>query len=224
MKFRPRNFVSIIITVGFISVAITGLLYFFGIKSNAVETVHVLFGLIFVIFMGFHIWYNFPSLKNYTVNKKSKGVKREILLGTIFSLLLLTFMCFGGGVATALAESGRQLFSGKKKERREGIAFTEISTNEDKAGIPLQLLIQKNSGVIAHAIVIWAEDSASTRTENLLLPAKMINVPSMVDHLEDFQRPDIKKAITFSAFDWSVMLVFSNNKFDTIQIIDYPAR
>lgn len=210
MKFRNRNFVSVTITVGFLSVAITGLLYFFGIKSDAVEVIHVLFGLIFVFFTGFHIWYNFSSLKNYVTDGKKNTLKKEMLFSMMFSIILLAFMCFGGGVATSLAESGRQLFSdgshkGKNdRHRNEGIVFAEINTNDNiKKGTSLEIMVHKTNNIVNPTIVIWAEALNDEYFENLFVPTKILDVSSAssVNDLLDLERPNVKKSIKFLPFD-----------------------
>lgn len=179
---RNRNLVSLSIAFGFVAVALTGLCLYFGIKADAVEIIHVLFGLLFTGLIVFHILYNFSSLKNYTRDRKTRRMKKELLISLSVSTLLLVTMCSGLPVLEDLSHAGRSLFGFNKKSDRkrpdQGAIFNEISTNRDIKGTPLHLIIQVNRNVVAPIMAIWTEDSTNKGVETLFLPTKKMERPS----------------------------------------------
>jgi hypothetical protein len=111
MKYR--NFISLMMAFCFMATAGTGMCYFFGIKSDAIEAIHVLFGLVFTVLSVLHICRNISSLKKYSVNGKGKSIRKELLLGLI-AVSVLLLICFSGQFAVDLAHSGRRLFKNEK--------------------------------------------------------------------------------------------------------------
>ncbi len=74
---KSRNYTSLTIAFAFIAIAITGLSLYFGVKSEAIETIHVLFGWIFTGFAIAHIWFNFKSIRNYSKDRKQNWQKKN---------------------------------------------------------------------------------------------------------------------------------------------------
>jgi hypothetical protein len=219
MKFKNRNFVSILIVFGFLAISITGVCYFIGVKSNIIEVVHVLFGLLFVVLIGFHIFYNFTSLKNYSVNRKVKSIRKELIIGTSISLVLLAIMCFNLDFSFDLANSGKNLLSSGRKNndrQKDALIFNEIATNEEVKGTSLKFIIWLNDDVVAPTVVIWGYDVQSKINENLFLPAKRVEIPPSINHIEDFQKPETEKLITYDSFDSSQMPLFSKSNINLI--------
>src|SRR5882672_10701003 len=90
---KKRNFVSLTIAFSFAAISCTGLCLYFGLKSEAIEIVHVLFGLIFTATAIFHICYNFYSLRHYSKSRKESGIKKELVTSLSACLVLLIVMC-----------------------------------------------------------------------------------------------------------------------------------
>ncbi len=203
MIFKNRNLTSIILGFSFVATAITGLLYFFGIKSQTIEVVHILFGLLFVIFCIIHIVYNFKSLSSYILNKKTSNIRKETVIGLSVCFILFLIMCSGLEVVSDIANSGKRLFAKEKEPKRpgDGLNFSEISTNENIKGTELHLIIRKNEEVIAPSFVIWVINSENQYVETLFLPSQRMVVPASVIHLKDFDKPSTKDAIFYLDFD-----------------------
>jgi undecaprenyl pyrophosphate phosphatase UppP len=75
---KKKNIISLTIAFAFLSIAITGLLLYFAIKSGPVTAIHVAFGLLFIGFAIFHIKNNRASKKAYSTEQKGgSGIKKN---------------------------------------------------------------------------------------------------------------------------------------------------
>lgn len=201
---KSRNYTSLTIAFAFIAIAITGLSLYFGVKSEAIETIHVLFGWIFTGFAIAHIWFNFKSIRNYSKDRKTKLAKKELIISSSVSVVLIIAMCLGFAFTDQLAHAGRNLFSGKGGDRdhnRKSIPFSQVRTNDTVKGRALHFIIHENSRLVAPVIAIWAEHPGEEYYENLFVPSQVLNVPGSVNDVHDLDRPAIKKELTYTAFD-----------------------
>ncbi|MBO0938381.1 DUF4405 domain-containing protein [Fibrella sp. HMF5335] len=111
---KSKNLVSLSVAAVFTVLAITGLLIYFGQGSHVVEHTHAWFGVLFVAAAVFHIVNNWSSIKGYSTDKKTGGIRRELIVASVVALLFL------GGIAAdlpgfkALPNGGKALF-GKKR-------------------------------------------------------------------------------------------------------------
>ncbi|HEY0298203.1 MAG TPA: DUF4405 domain-containing protein, partial [Arachidicoccus sp.] len=202
---KGRNLVSLFIAFSFIAIASTGLLLYLGIKSEMIETVHVLFGLLFSGFATAHIWLNFKSLKKYLKNRHTNFAAKELIGSMGFSVLLLAIIVCGFSFPDEWAHAGRNLPWNKKEHNRdEQIVMSRITTNEDVKGMALQLFIIENPEIIAPVITIWAENPDEEYYENLFVPAKIIKVPVTVHDSKDLERSWVKGALQYSGFDYKL--------------------
>ena len=176
---KKKNIISLIIALAFLSLATTGLLLYFGLKPEAVTTIHVLFGLLFIGFAIFHIKNNWGSLKVYTKERKEGKIKKEFLVAASLVMLFLIGAGFNLPPFTQIQHAGEDLTRGEKRGGFfDKTSFIDIATNKEKAGNTLSFIIEKNNDVITPVMVIWIEDTAGNFVENLFVPAKTIEVTS----------------------------------------------
>ncbi len=185
---KNKSIISLTIAFAIVAVGTTGLLLYFGLKPQAVTAIHVLFGLLFLGFVIFHIKNNWSSLRVYTKEKKSSKIQKE------FFLALGIFAVLAVGAASGLPPFGPLVHAGENLTRgggKEGggwfsmAMFTTISTNKDKPGNGLHFILQKKREVTAPVISIWVEDTAHQFVQNLFVPAKTMTVPPGEDNIRE---------------------------------------
>ncbi|MDI9355912.1 MAG: DUF4405 domain-containing protein [Chitinophagaceae bacterium] len=100
---KNKNLVSLNIGLSFLVIAVSGIIMYIGQKNHAVETLHILFGLIFLSFIGFHIKNNWGSLKKYSFRSADgqKKWSREIIVG----LIIFSIFFVGGAFKIPLFET-----------------------------------------------------------------------------------------------------------------------
>lgn len=116
---KNRNLVSLSVTFGFLSIGITGILMYFGARGG-ITTIHVIFGLIFVVVAIFHVVNNWNSLKIYTRDKKIGGIRKEFILVSVVLLLVLIGSAVNLGPFSAVAHAGEEFGREERGEREEG--------------------------------------------------------------------------------------------------------
>jgi Domain of unknown function (DUF4405) len=176
---KSKNIISLTIAFIIVCLGTTGLLLYFGLKPQAVTAIHVLFGLLFIGFIIFHIKNNWSSLKVYTKERKSSIIHKEVYLAAGIAIVVLTGAGFNLPPFGALVHAGEELTRGGKREGRfNRTMFTDISTNKDVKGNALNLIIQKKQNIANPVMAIWVEDSARQFVQNLFVPAKMMIIES----------------------------------------------
>ncbi len=197
---KNRNFISLTIAFAYVAISITGLFLYFGIKSEAIEIIHVLFGILFTVLVIFHIWYNFASIRNYSKNKKSNAVRKELIISFTGSMVLLLLMCFGFSFMEDLSHAGRNLFGNDKRRERNSHmeVFSTLQTNQQLRGTALTLMIWFKQDLPGSSVSVWAEDPSNNIYECLLLPAKKMLVPEMYNSVNDLEKSEIRKEIIFT--------------------------
>ncbi len=114
---KPKNLVSLSVSAAFLVLSVTGLLIYFGQNSHAVDHIHAWFGILFVSAAVFHIVNNWSSIKGYSKDRRTGGIKRELILPALLALV------FAGGIAADvpvfkdLANAGKKLFRGDKPKK-----------------------------------------------------------------------------------------------------------
>lgn len=213
-NMKNRNFVSLSISFSFVAIAVTGIFLYLGIKSEAIEIVHVLFGLIFTGLAVFHIRYNFASIKNYSANRKTNGIRKELVASGLVNSLLLLLMCLGFSFMDELTHAGRDLVgNGKRQERRgEGVVFSQLSTNQHIQGTSLQLIIWEQEEVLAPVIAIWVEETDGKLTEGLLVPAQRLTIPATVRRAQDLENPGIRSQVQYSVLQHDILPEFNRRR------------
>ena len=174
---KNRNLVSLSVTFGFLSIGITGILMYFGARGG-ITTIHVIFGLIFVVVAIFHVVNNWNSLKLYTRDKKIGGIRKEFILVSVVLLLVLIGSAVNLGPFSAVAHAGEEFGREERGEREEGHfsrnnSFENVKTNEAFNGTDLQFIIQKSNEAAAPLMAIWVSDSTGRFVENLFVPSRV---------------------------------------------------
>jgi hypothetical protein len=172
---KSKNLISLTIAFCFIVMSISGLLLYFGQKQwHPVETLHILFGVIFLGFAIFHVLNNWSSIKGYAKNRKENKWQKELMVAaSIFGIFLI-----GGSLEVPpfmqMAHGFKKLF-GAKREQKEMLAFALTKTNQEQTeGKPISIILEKNKAVEAPTIAIWVEDSTHNFVENLFVPTETI--------------------------------------------------
>ncbi len=176
---KRKNIISLTISFAVVCSGVTGLLLYFGLKPQAVTAIHVLFGLLFIGFIIFHIRNNWSSLKVYTKERKGSAIHKEFYLAAGIAIVVLVGAGFNLPPFAELVHAGEELGRGEGREARfNSTMFTDVSTNKDAKGTELNFIIQKKQNIINPIITIWVEDSNRQFVQNLFVPAKTMKVES----------------------------------------------
>ncbi len=190
---KNRYLVSLSVTFGFLAIAITGILMYFG-ERGGITTIHVIFGLLFIAFAVFHVVNNWNSLILYTRDKKIGGIRKEFIMVSVVLLLVLIGSAVNLGPFSAVAHAGEELGREENGKREEGHfsrnnSFEDVKTNEAINGTDLQFIIQKSNETAAPIMAIWVLDSTGRFVENLFVPSRvnLISERSENKHEEHFE-------------------------------------
>ncbi len=124
---KSKNLVSLSVAAVFTVLSITGLLIYLGQGNHFVEHTHAWFGVLFVGAAVFHIINNWSSIKGYSTDRKTGGIKRELILPVAVVALFVAGTAFDWPVFKDLANAGKQAF-GPKREKKEGLSKTAIDS------------------------------------------------------------------------------------------------
>lgn len=171
---KSKNLISLTIGFCFIIMSISGIMLYLGQKQwHPIETLHILFGVIFLGFAIFHILNNWSSITGYSKSRKDNKWQKEFMVAaSIFGVFLI-----GGSLEVPpfmqMAHGFKQLLGGKR-ERKEMVSFDSVKTNQDSKGTEINIILQKGKDVEIPVMAVWVEDSAHNFVENLFVPAQTI--------------------------------------------------
>jgi hypothetical protein len=176
---KQKNFVSLMMAFGFLAIAVSGILMYFDLKPGPVKGIHVLFGLMLIGFAVFHILNNWGSLKLYMKDKGSGSIRKELVIGSLITGVVLVGAGFSIPPFPQIQRFGEEIAKeGGEKGRGAGrLMFETVSTNEKAGGQALSLIIQKKKDLVLPAMIIWTEDNAHHLLQNLFVPEKVASVP-----------------------------------------------
>ena len=115
---KQKNLVSLMVAAVFTVLSITGLLIYFGQGNHIIDHTHAWFGMLFFAAAVFHIINNWSSIKGYSTDRRTGGIRRELILSALVATL------FAGGIAADLpvfkdlANAGKKLFRPAKPQKR----------------------------------------------------------------------------------------------------------
>ncbi|MEZ0538910.1 DUF4405 domain-containing protein [Fibrella arboris] len=115
---KQKNLVSLMVAAVFTVLSISGLLIYFGQSNHTIDHTHAWFGILFFAAAVFHIVNNWSSIKGYSTDRRTGGVKRELVISALVALV------FAGGIAADLpvfkdlANAGKKLFRPERPEKR----------------------------------------------------------------------------------------------------------
>jgi hypothetical protein len=113
-RMKSKNLVSLSVALVFLVLSVTGLLIYFAQGSHAVEHIHAWFGILFVGAAVFHIVNNWSSLKGYTKDRRTGGIRREFVLPLLVALVFTVGIAIDLPVFGKLANAGKTLVWGNK--------------------------------------------------------------------------------------------------------------
>ncbi len=125
---KSKNLVSLSVAAVFSVLSITGLLIYFGQGNHFVEHTHAWFGVLFFGAAVFHIINNWSSIKGYSTDRKTGGIKRELILPVAVVALFVTGTAFDWPVFKELANAGKQAFGPKREPRPERLSKNGIDS------------------------------------------------------------------------------------------------
>ncbi len=208
---KSKNLISLTLALAFLAMGVTGLFLYFGQKQwHAVETLHILFGVLFLGFAIFHILNNWSSIKGYSKSKKENKWQKEL---GVASLIFVIFMVGGAlelGPFKALAHGGKILF-GAKRERSQQLTFDEVKTSDTTGSVALEILLQKAEAVKTPIIAMWLEDSAHHFVQNLFVPEKTVSISNPN---EPIQRAIAEGEASIQPFNARVLPTFAQQAKD----------
>jgi hypothetical protein len=172
---KRKNLISLSVAFAFTCLGATGLLLYFGQKMKAVETIHSLFGVIFVGFAIFHIVNNWGSLVSY-FKERTGGVRKEFMISGALFLILLVGTAFEFEPFVEMAHAGESLFRGDRRGSATRVIFEKIATNATVGVNPLTVVLQKQDDIRLPVVAIWVEDSLHQFVSALFVPAKTLTV------------------------------------------------
>jgi hypothetical protein len=167
---KSKNFISLCISMAFVALSVTGLLLYFAQKSQPVEMIHSLLGIVFVAFAIFHIINNWSSWTSYVSEKGTKKVKKEFVISLIIMLILVAGTAADLPPFEEMARAGKSLFGGNKM-RAPRTVFEVVSTNQEDSGRAFRIYFEKDQDVLLPVVAIWCEDTTGTLLENLFVPS-----------------------------------------------------
>ena len=106
-KFHFQSFTSFFVTFSFFIISISGIFLYFappgrvahwsnwtflGLTKDQWQAVHTIFSFLFVIFSGFHIYFNWSILMLYFKKKMQKGINRKRELGWSSAIILVVIV------------------------------------------------------------------------------------------------------------------------------------
>lgn len=165
--------VSLLIGLCFVVMSISGLLLYFGQKQwHPVETLHILFGVIFLAFAIFHINNNWKSIQAYSKTKVERQWTKELVVG----LAIVGVFLVGGSLEIPpfkqMAHGLKGMFGAKRGNRKppkDGKSATAVDLMKDSIAI-LGLLhdfdqsLRLSDTVMAHKI--WADEKELSFIQN----------------------------------------------------------
>ena len=127
LSMKPKNLVSLSVSAAFAVLAITGMLIYLGQGNHTIDHTHAWFGVLFVGAAIFHIVNNWSSIKGYSVNRREGGIRRELILPSLLTLLFVAGIALDWPVFKDLANAGKRAF-GPKKEKKEKLTQVAIDS------------------------------------------------------------------------------------------------
>lgn len=128
LTVKSKNLVSLSVALVFLVLSVTGLLIYFAQGSHAVDHIHAWFGILFVAAAVFHIVNNWSSIMGYSKNRRTGGIRREVVIPALITAV------FAGGIAadlpvfSKLANAGKVLVRGDKPKRGGPLAQAAVDS------------------------------------------------------------------------------------------------
>ncbi|MEZ0483895.1 DUF4405 domain-containing protein [Fibrella aquatica] len=116
---KKKNLVSLMVSAVFAVLSISGLLIYFGRSNHTIDHTHAWFGMLFFSAAVFHIINNWSSIKGYSTDRRSGGVKRELIVAVVVVLVFVGGIAADLPVFKDLANAGKKAFGAGKPPKKE---------------------------------------------------------------------------------------------------------
>ena len=221
---KKKQVISLTIALAFTALGTTGVLLYFGLKPQAVTSIHVLFGLLFIGFVIFHIRNNWASLSTYTKSRKTSGLQKEFYLALALVLVIFLGAAFGLPPFSQIQHFGEDLTRGERPKGafQRNIAFDDVSTNHSDSGSSIRFIIRKSNEALLPVMAVWVEDSAGQFIQNLFVPTKIMVAPQWAKDSEKLQHAIFDGELKAEPFGSASLPVWSAHKTDSTQNHDGP--
>ncbi|AUD00562.1 DUF4405 domain-containing protein [Spirosoma pollinicola] len=140
---KSKNLVSLTVTAVYFVLAITGLLIYLGQGNHfSAKHIHAWFGILFFVATVFHIINNWSSIKNYSVNRREGGFRKELILPVFITLVFVGGIAADLPVFKELANAGKKAFGPEKKKER-GLAQQAVDSISRKVMMDYALAVSE---------------------------------------------------------------------------------
>lgn len=112
---KSKNLVSLSVAAVFLVLSITGLLIYFGQGNHVVDHLHAWFGVLFFGAAVFHIVNNWASLVGYSRERRTGGIRRELIIPAVVVALFVLGVSLDWPVFKDLGNAGKTLVRGERK-------------------------------------------------------------------------------------------------------------
>ncbi len=185
---KSKNLVSLSVSAAFLVLSVTGLLIYFGQGSHTVDHVHAWFGILFFGAAVFHIVNNWSSIKGYSKDRRTGGIRRELILPSLLAIV------FAGGIAADvpvfkdLANAGKKLFRGDKPKKGgplsqaavDSIAYS-VETRYSEALAKLDTAVL-NRSFTEHATISTEAGTFLSGSESIKKAGEAEKLTTKIDH------------------------------------------
>ncbi len=167
---KNKNLISLTLAFAFFILGCTGILLYIKQKAHFIEMTHTVFGLLFISFVIFHFSNNWNSVKTYSKDKNSGGIKKELIVASLIAGIILILSVTE--VLEPVAEFGK-IFAPKREPRpSQGINFQEKTTNDSTNGNSVTLILQKSDAAMSASLSVEVTDTTGKVLETLLAAEK----------------------------------------------------
>ncbi len=163
---KSKNLISLTLAFAFFILGTSGILLYIKQKAHFIEMTHTVFGLLFISFAIFHFSNNWNSVKTYSKDKNSGGIKKELIVASLIAGIILILSVTE--VLEPVAEFGK-IFAPKRGPRpSQGISFQEKTTNDSTSGKSVTLILQKSDSAMSASLSVEVTDTTGKSLETLL--------------------------------------------------------
>ncbi len=173
---KSKNLVSLSVALVFLVLSVTGLLIYFAQGTHAVEHIHAWFGILFVGAAVFHIVNNWSSLKGYSKDRRTGGIRREFVLPLLIVLVFAAGIAIDLPIFDKLANAGKELVRGNKPR---GGPMAQTAVDSIAQAVETAYASATSAGdtatlstVFAKNATVWTE---SGQLQNTPTKAKVVN-------------------------------------------------
>lgn len=166
---KNRKFVSLFLGGSILTLSITSVLMFLYRHSDITAAIHTTIGFLFLLFVAFHIFSNWPKLKQYSIKQKWIIKLSPALLITVFLITIVVLgINYNINPFAAVYEFGQNYRSQQNIDNKTiEIKYEVLKTNNTIAGKNISVEVTKGIKDYYSVMAIWIEDTAGNYIETL---------------------------------------------------------